>query len=119
MFIPLGYKANVNLVTKLSLEHEAAEGKYYIKEQNDLYQTDEFAKFVWFGIWRVVMLWQLFSMVVCVFAAAVGAPVTYVEEKMQVGDVQKLSDSWVDSGFDEREQERRKNGLSNGRGGKR
>merc|ERR1711881_690777 len=61
MGIPLGYKANVNLVTKLSLEHEAAEGKYYIKEQNDLYQTDEFAKFVWFGIWRVVMLWEPLS----------------------------------------------------------
>ena len=117
-FALLGYKADVALVTKLSLEHRPSEGRYYIKEQNDLYQTDQFAKFLWFGLWRLVIVWHLISMVVCILLAAVGGPVSFVEEKLQVGEVKDLSDSWVDSGFNEREEERRRIGHANGRNGK-
>jgi hypothetical protein len=110
--VPLGYTADVELVTKLRLVFEAGEGKYYIEEQEDLYQTTEWLKFAWFGIWRLAWVMHLLAMVVCIIMAGVGAPVSYVEERFGIG---KKGEGIVDEGeeeygFVEREKERRKNG---------
>ncbi|GAB7349149.1 hypothetical protein MBLNU459_g8089t1 [Dothideomycetes sp. NU459] len=59
------------------------EGKYYITSQNDLYQTDQFIKFVlpWFSL--VVPLWQFFATLVCVVMSYLFYPVTWYEENFQ------------------------------------
>jgi hypothetical protein len=108
---PLGYKADVELVTKLKLVHHEANGKYYIHEQEDLYQTTEWLKFAWFGIWRLAWLMHLLAMVVCIVMAFVGTPVSYAEERWQIG---RKGEGIVDDGeeeeygFIEREKQRRK-----------
>ncbi|KAF2807896.1 uncharacterized protein BDZ99DRAFT_68391 [Mytilinidion resinicola] len=65
LFIIPFYKAPVSLVTLLQLERR--DKKYYIANQNDLYQTDEFVKFVapWGGA-LLVQLWQLMATLFCV-----------------------------------------------------
>ncbi|KAF2495594.1 hypothetical protein BU16DRAFT_527387 [Lophium mytilinum] len=65
LFIVPFYKAPVSLVTVLQLERR--DKKYYIASQNDLYQTDEFVKFVapWGGA-SLVRLWQLVATPFCV-----------------------------------------------------
>jgi hypothetical protein len=71
----------VRLVSVLQLEHSTADGKYYIAGQKDLYQVNEFVKFVWPGGAVVVWLWQCFATLVCVVGALVLAPVTWLEER--------------------------------------
>jgi hypothetical protein len=111
--IPLGYKANVGLVTKLRLSHVET-GKYYIQEQEDLYQTTEFTKFLWGGIFLVVIAFQYFSLVACILLSYVGLPVSLIEERLQIGDLKaERSDDWVGEGFSE--ESRRKVLHANGR----
>jgi hypothetical protein len=86
----LGYVARVELVTKLGLKREEGEGRYYIESQEDLYQTDQFARFVWFGVWRGVMVFQVVNLIVCVLMALLLKPVTWVEERWQYGQVKNL-----------------------------
>ncbi|KIW04249.1 uncharacterized protein PV09_04554 [Verruconis gallopava] len=83
----LGYRANVELTVKLRLHHNKQDGKYYIESQEDLYQTTEFAKFAWLGIWRLVWIWQAISTIFCILLAYVGTPVSWVEERWQIGQV--------------------------------
>jgi hypothetical protein len=80
----LGYEADVRLVTKLTLDFDEVERKYIISSQEDLYQTTEFAKFVWFGIWRVVWLGQILSTLVCLILATIFAPISWIEERHQI-----------------------------------
>jgi hypothetical protein len=87
---PLGYRADVSLTTKLLLQYNEQDSKYYIKSQDDLYQTTEFSKFVWFGIWRLVWVWQFLSTVICLLLAYLGAPISWLEERYQVGEVKNL-----------------------------
>lgn len=59
---------------------------YYIIEQNDLYQTNEWIKFLlpW-GVGSTLMiLWQLFATVMCVLGAFVFFPGTWLKEKSVV-----------------------------------
>ena len=109
---PLGYKADVELVTKLKLVHDEIEGKFYIQEQEDLYQTTEWIKFAWFGLWRLVWVAHLLAMVVCILMAALGAPVSYLEERFEVGRKQEeaVDEGEEEYGFIEREKQRRKDG---------
>jgi hypothetical protein len=86
----LGYCAEVELTTKLGLRFEEGEGKYFIESQDDLYQTDQFARFVWFGVWMVVWGFQVVNMGICVVMAYLLAPVTWVEERWQNGQVSNL-----------------------------
>jgi len=78
----------VSLVTVLHLvqeiEEETGKGKWYIQSQNDLYQTDQFIRFVVPWLAWVVPLWQYFATLVCVFFSYVFAPVTWWEETQQV-----------------------------------
>ncbi|ETN39883.1 uncharacterized protein HMPREF1541_06109 [Cyphellophora europaea CBS 101466] len=103
-FIPL-YKADVSLVTKLQLTHVRDAGldpsyagvvkqtpgatasqaqKYYIQSQNDLYQTNEFIKFVapWGVGSTIVILWQIFATLMCVVGAMILWPLTWFRENL-------------------------------------
>jgi hypothetical protein len=81
------HRSNVELVTVLHLacEEDEQEGKkkYYIKSQNDLYQTDQFIKFVLPWLAFLVPVWQLIATLFCVVASYVFAPVTWWEENFQ------------------------------------
>lgn len=80
-----------------------------------MYQTTEFTKFLWGGVWRVLVLWQFVSLWVCVLLAYVGGPVSAIEERLQIGDVKAdRSNDSIDDGFGEREKSR-KNLHGNGR----
>lgn len=62
----------------------SAAQKYYIKSQEDLYQTNEFVKFVlpW-GIGEtVVWLWQVVATLACVLGAMLFWPLTWVREEV-------------------------------------
>lgn len=55
--------------------------RYLIQSQNDLYQTNEFVKFVFFfGGCSAIMAWQFFATFACVLGAFLMWPVTYLEE---------------------------------------
>ena len=74
------YAAPVDLVTVLRLKHDQREGKYYIDGQNDLYQVDQFVRFVWLGGWILVRIWQVVATGFCVLGAVVLWPVSVLEE---------------------------------------
>ena len=76
------YYAPVSLVTVLQLNHNKADGKYYIESQNDLYQVDQFIKFVFPGGWLLVWLWQFWATAFCLLGAVALWPVSFVEEWM-------------------------------------
>ncbi|KAJ9254568.1 hypothetical protein DTO195F2_6553 [Paecilomyces variotii] len=55
---------------------------YYIKSQEDLYQTSEFIKFVVpYGIgFTIVLLWQTFATLFCSVCAVILSPILWLEE---------------------------------------
>ena len=67
-------------------------GKYLIHSQNDLYQVNEFVKFVSpFGILGlVVLVWQFVNTLLCVLGTWVFWPVSWVEEFVVGGNAQKI-----------------------------
>jgi len=79
-FIPF-YKSNVHLTTKLHLELNLKDGKYYVSSQEDLYQFNEFVKFVLPGGATVLWLWQLLAATFCVLGALLFAPITWLQQK--------------------------------------
>jgi hypothetical protein len=79
-FVPF-YAANVSLVTVLVLSHNADEGKYYIESQQDLYQLNEFIKFILPGGDIFFRLWQWFATILCILGSLVLAPMTWAEQK--------------------------------------
>jgi hypothetical protein len=56
--------------------------KYYIQSQNDLYQTNEFIKFLipWGIGATLVMAWQLWATFMSVIGAFLGKPVTWAAD---------------------------------------
>jgi hypothetical protein len=79
-FVPF-YAPKVNLVTVLHLSHDTNSNKYYIESQQDLYQLNEFVKFVWPGGATLLLLWQWMNTLLSIAGALVLAPVTWMEEK--------------------------------------
>ncbi|KAF2723710.1 hypothetical protein K431DRAFT_282803 [Polychaeton citri CBS 116435] len=76
------YTAPVSLTTVLQLEQSPETGKYLIREQNDLYQVDQFVRFVlpWgIGVFGV-LLWHFWATAACVLGAIIFAPLTWLEE---------------------------------------
>lgn len=60
---------------------QAPQRRYLIQSQNDLYQTNEFIKFVFFfGGCSAIMAWQFFATFACVLGAFLMWPVTYLSE---------------------------------------
>ncbi|KAH7080680.1 hypothetical protein FB567DRAFT_595021 [Paraphoma chrysanthemicola] len=74
------YAAPVRLTAVLRLQYNRADHKYYIRSQEDLYQVDQFARFLLPGLWVLVMLWQFVAALMCVLGAVLGTPVSVVEE---------------------------------------
>jgi hypothetical protein len=74
------HRAHVTLTTVLQLardESDKGNKKYYITSQNDLYQTDQFIKFVFpWGGSHLVLLWHFIATFFCVLAALIFAPFT-------------------------------------------
>ena len=73
------HHADVVLTTKLQLDKR--DKKYYITSQNDLYQTDEFIKFISLprGIGAtLVRLWQIAATLICIIMAKLFEPVTWL-----------------------------------------
>lgn len=62
---------------------DKGKGKWYITSQNDLYQTDQFIKFVLPWLAFLVPLWQIIATLVCVVMSYVFYPVTWLEENVQ------------------------------------
>ncbi|KAJ5052209.1 uncharacterized protein L3040_001968 [Drepanopeziza brunnea f. sp. 'multigermtubi'] len=79
-FVPF-YKADVRLTSKLKLFHSEDDGRYYIASQEDLYQTNEWVKFVWPGGATLIGLGQLFAAFLCIVGAFLLAPVTWIEQR--------------------------------------
>jgi len=78
-FLPF-YKPDVSLVTVLQLFHEPDTNKFYIQKQEDLYQLNEFVKFVLPGGATFFYLWQWFATLLCAVGAIVLSPVTWLAE---------------------------------------
>jgi hypothetical protein len=84
-FIPF-YKADVMLVVRLQLLQDVKSGRWYIASQDDCYPMIEAAKFLWFGLWRILWLWQAFSTLVCVLGCWACIPVTAFLDRRRVDD---------------------------------
>ncbi|KAH7118851.1 hypothetical protein B0J11DRAFT_78175 [Dendryphion nanum] len=78
------YSAPVELVTVIKLKHSRVDDKYYIESQNDLYQVDQFVRFVWLGGWILVRMWQFCATFFCLLGAIILWPVSIVEEYVGV-----------------------------------
>lgn len=77
------HTAEVSLVTVLHLERSQRTGKWLIASQNDLYQTDQFLKFLLPHFAWIAILWQYIATLVCVVCSYLLAPVTWWEEDVQ------------------------------------
>ena len=86
------HRARVNLTSVLTLRLNDDDGKYYIYQQNDLYQTDEFVKFVIPPSWILVWLWQFWSTFFCLLGAVALWPVSYAEQ--WIWEENKSRKSW-------------------------
>lgn len=72
--------------------------KWYIKSQNDLYQTDQFMKFAVPQIAWIFPLCQYFATLVCVICSYLFAPVTWWEEHRQMTFQRKETPpKWIDN----------------------
>lgn len=83
-FVPF-YAPQVNLVSVVQLSRDTQDNKYYIESQQDLYQFNEFVKFVWPGGATVLLLWQWMNTLQSIVGALVLAPVTWGEERLAEG----------------------------------
>lgn len=61
-------------------------GKYYIQKQDDLYQVDQWIRFIAPGGWVLVWLWQAWATLFCVLGTWLLWPVTWVEENWGWGE---------------------------------
>ncbi|EMC98204.1 hypothetical protein BAUCODRAFT_32199 [Baudoinia panamericana UAMH 10762] len=118
-FIPF-HRSPVNLTTRLQLTHKPSVSKpsvptkYYIEEQNDLYQVEEFVKF--FAPWGVgtffVHLWHFWATFFCVALALIFSPVTQFEQRRADGRLTGVEKRVAD--VVENIEERRMHGYGNG-----
>ena len=88
------YAANVELTVVLHLIRVPAtvyntnSPKYFIKSQNDLYQVNEFVKFVslFGGLSLLVILWQFAATGLCVLGTWAFWPISWVEQNVVGGN---------------------------------
>ncbi|KAH6851391.1 hypothetical protein BKA58DRAFT_415195 [Alternaria rosae] len=92
-FIPF-YYAPVRLTTVLHLRQspsnssssQSPKSKYYIAKQEDLYQVDQWIRFVAPGAWMLIWLWQAWATVFCVAGTVLLWPITWMEENWGWGE---------------------------------
>ncbi|KAF2225077.1 hypothetical protein BDZ85DRAFT_233474 [Elsinoe ampelina] len=79
------HEADVRLVTSFdpSLACARGEGKWYIASQEDLYQTDQFMRFLVPQLAWLVVVWQVLATWGCVVLSYLFEPVTWWEEERQ------------------------------------
>lgn len=90
------YSASVTFTTVLQLvaktyptpHHPNKRDIYFIQSQNDLYQSNEWIKFIsQFGILSVLVLaWQILATAFCVLGAFAFWPVSWVEQNVIGGN---------------------------------
>lgn len=80
------YYAPVRLTTVLNLRHSPSMGKYYIEKQDDLYQVDQWIRFLLPGGWLLIWLWHAWATLFCVLGTYVLYPVTWIEEHWGWGE---------------------------------
>ncbi|KAF2687781.1 hypothetical protein K458DRAFT_414857 [Lentithecium fluviatile CBS 122367] len=103
------YCAPVNLTSVMTLEQSPDDGKYYIQSQNDLYQADEFIKFVLPPGWMLVWLWHFLSTFFCVVGSCLLWPISAMEQWVWEQDRQEKSgrSEDFDDGIELRDLERK------------
>lgn len=81
----------MHLTTKLHLSHKQ-DGKYYVREQEDLYQLNEVVKFFWPGGATVIWLLQFLATGLSILGALALAPVTWYAQRRanQVNGTRKM-----------------------------
>jgi hypothetical protein len=80
------YYAPVYLTSVIRLEFNDEDEKYYIKSQDDLYQVDQWIRFIAPGGWLLVRLWQFWASFFCILGAIALHPITLLEEWSSRGD---------------------------------
>lgn len=80
------YYAPVRLTTVLSLRHSPSTDKYLIEKQDDLYQVDQWIRFIAPGGWMLIWIWQAWATLFCVLGTWLLWPVTWVEENWGWGE---------------------------------
>jgi hypothetical protein len=60
---------------------------YHISKQDDLYQVDQWIRFIAPGAWMLIWLWQVWATIFCVAGTVLLWPVTWVEENWGWGSV--------------------------------
>lgn len=80
-FIPF-YSAHARLVCVLDLTYDVHRQVYLIKQQNDLYQVNEWLKFISLGKGFAFMLFQFIATAVCVLCASIFSPIAQLGDKL-------------------------------------
>lgn len=94
----LGAPTNENTYSTLANLDMNGGGKWYIKSQNDLYQTDQFIKFVLPPFAFILVFWQYFATLVCIICSYVFEPVSWWEESKQTQFTRpKQAPAWNDA----------------------
>ncbi|SLM34969.1 hypothetical protein LPUS_03960 [Lasallia pustulata] len=89
-FVPF-HQAPASLVTVLRLVHDRPTNRYYIQQQQDMYEPTELVKFfsLFRILWFVTVVTQFVATGLCVLGAVVGGPVSWVEENAVGGNGEK------------------------------
>jgi hypothetical protein len=93
------YYAPVSFTTVLTLSHQqspltlqtssltfSGRSKYYIKRQDDLYQVDQWIRFLLPGGWVLIWAWWAWSTFFCLLGCFILRPVTWIEENWGWGE---------------------------------
>jgi hypothetical protein len=80
------YYAPVQLTTVIQLQQNRINKKYYIRSQNDLYQVDQWIRFLVPGGWALIYLWHAWATFFCLIGTWALLPVTWVEEQWGWGE---------------------------------
>jgi len=92
-----GPEKDVTVLDSTGIPTGQAKNKWYIQSQNDLYQTDQFIKFVLPWLAWLVPLQQWIATLVCIFFSYVFEPLTWWEENKQAHFVRpELPPVWDD-----------------------
>ncbi|KAH6839796.1 hypothetical protein B0T12DRAFT_318052, partial [Alternaria alternata] len=82
------YYAPVRLTTNsTSPSNTSSKPLYHISKQDDLYQVDQWIRFIAPGAWMLIWLWQVWATIFCVAGTVLLWPVTWVEENWGWGSV--------------------------------
>lgn len=92
------YAAPVNLTSVVRLTQHKPSKKYYIISQNDLYQVNEWIKFVWFGGAPIAWLWQILATFLSLLGAVLLFPISLIEERYATQGIgQTMTNGYLES----------------------